>query len=148
MTRMATCCCGKCSIEVEGEPIQNAICHCNNCKKRTGSAFGWSAYFADRQVLQKAGDLRVYEISGEKQQQRWLCPNCGSTLFWKLARLPSVTGIAGGCFADNPLEPPKFTGNNEGRCVWLPLPPDCVVIDERNRPAIIQSLIEGASRSP
>jgi hypothetical protein len=44
-------------------------------------------------------------------------------LFWKLAfALPDQTGIAGGCFADNPLEAPSLTGNNEGRCVWVGLP--------------------------
>jgi len=105
MIRTATCCCGKCSIEVEGEPLVNGICNCHNCKKRTGSAFGWSAYFTEGQILQKAGDLKVYEITEEKAQQRWFCSNCGSTLFWKASFLPVLlkecTGIAGGCFADN-----------------------------------------------
>jgi len=147
MIRKATCCCGKCSIEVEGEPVANAVCHCNNCKKRTGSAFGWSAYFAEDQILQKAGDLRIYEITGEKAQRRWFCSNCGSTLFWKTTSLlREYTGIAGGCFADNPLEPPTFTGNNHSRCAWLGLPPDCVVLDDRNREALIQSLTQRASR--
>jgi hypothetical protein len=123
MIRKATCCCGKCSIEVEGEPTINGICHCRNCKKRTGSAFGWSAYFADAQILRKAGNFKAYVIGGEKAQQRWFCAHCGSTLFWKLAfALPDQTGIAGGCFADNPLEAPSLTGNNEGRCVWVGLP--------------------------
>jgi len=40
VTRKALCCCGACSIEVEGDPAINAICHCANCKRRTGSAFG------------------------------------------------------------------------------------------------------------
>jgi hypothetical protein len=147
MIRKATCCCGKSSIEVEGEPIHNGICHCNDCKKRTGSAFGWSAYFTDGQILQKAGDLRAYEISGEKAQQRWFCANCGSTLFWKVTFfLPNCIGIAGGCFADNPLDPPGFSGNNEGRCVWLDLPAGCVIVDDRNRPALIQRLTQLASR--
>lgn len=45
--RTATCCCWQASIGVEGEPKIHLVCHCNNCKKRTGSAFGISAYFAD-----------------------------------------------------------------------------------------------------
>ena len=85
MSRKATCCCGACSIEVEGEPELNALCHCANCKKRTGSAFGWSAYFADGRVVGRSGDFRVYEIAGAHPQQRWFCAACGSTLFWKAA---------------------------------------------------------------
>ena len=70
MTRKAKCCCGACSIDVEGDPALNALCHCLNCKRRTGSAFGWSAYFADAAVKGHSGDLRVYEIAGAGRLQR------------------------------------------------------------------------------
>ncbi len=89
MTRKATCCCGACTIAVEGEPRLNALCHCANCKKRTGSAFGWSAYFADDQILGRTGDFRAYEIAGANPQHRWFCAACGSTLFWK-SRLAAI----------------------------------------------------------
>jgi len=34
-----------------------------------------------------------------------------------------VTGIAGGCFTDEPLGAPTFSANGEGRHAWLELPP-------------------------
>lgn len=120
--RTATCCCGACAIDVEGEPRINAICHCRNCKKRTGSAFGWSSYFADDKIVRKSGEVRVYEIAGKRQQQRWFCAQCGTTLYWKISHWPDSTGIAGGCFADDPLEPPTVTVSNDGRCAWVGLP--------------------------
>ncbi|MDP2376852.1 GFA family protein [Reyranella sp.] len=100
------------------------MCHCRNCKKRTGSAFGWSTYFADDQITGTAGDVAVYAIDGANPQQRWFCRNCGSTLFWKMASLPRHTGVAGGCFADNPLGAPSATVANDGRCAWVGLPGD------------------------
>ena len=124
MLRKATCCCEKSWVQVEGEPVINAICHCRNCKKRTGSAFGWSAYFSDTKVVQKVGELKVYVINGANPQQRWFCANCGSTIAWKVGFWPDYTGVAGGCFADNPLETPTVTVSNEGRCAWLRLPED------------------------
>jgi hypothetical protein len=124
MTRKAICCCGACSIEVEGEPALNALCHCTNCKRRTGSAFGWSVYFADSQVVPRDGDLRVYEIAdASRLQRRWFCAVCGTTLFWKVSWRPEETGIAGGCF-ESALPAPSVTVSNEGRCAWLGLPPD------------------------
>jgi hypothetical protein len=36
--------------------------------------------------------------------------------------LPHLTGIAGGCFADIPLDAPTATVVNESRCGWLGLP--------------------------
>ncbi|MGZ5900217.1 MAG: GFA family protein [Reyranella sp.] len=122
MTRKATCCCGACSIEVEGEPRLNALCHCANCKKRTGSAFGWSAYFTDDQILGRTGDFRVYEITGTQPQRRWFCAACGSTLFWKTSWRLDQTGIAGGCFVGEKLPQPSVTVSNDGRCDWLDLP--------------------------
>jgi hypothetical protein len=122
MTRKATCCCGACTIELEGEPDINALCHCDNCKKRTGSAFGWSVYFADGQVVGLSGDFRIYEIAGARPQRRWFCATCGSTLFWKASWRHGETGITGGCFVDPPFDPPSVTVSNHGRCAWLGLP--------------------------
>ena len=122
MTRKASCCCGACTVEVEGNPVLNAICHCGTCKRRTGSAFGWSAYFADERVLGRTGRFGVYEIAGSNPQQRWFCAICGTTLMWKAGARSSETGIAGGCFTDTPLPEPSATVSNTGRCAWLGLP--------------------------
>ena len=122
MTRKAVCCCGACSIEVEGEPVLNAVCHCANCRRRTGSAFGWSAYFADDQVRRKTGDLRCYALGEVKKQTRWFCARCGTTLHWTVAWRPGETGIAGGCFVEPPLGEPTVTVSNDGRCAWVGLP--------------------------
>ena len=102
----------------------NGICHCANCKKRTGSAFGWSAYFADDQVRHRSGTVRCYEFGGAKVQQRWFCAACGTTLYWKVAWRSGETGIAGGCFVEAPLPAPRVTVSNNGRCAWLSLPAD------------------------
>ncbi len=123
--RTARCCCGACTIEVRGEPQLNAICHCSSCKKRTGSAFGCSAYFADGDVIAKTGETDVYAKDGSAGYRRHFCARCGTTLFWKsFAFLPESTGIAGGCFADDPLPPPYASASDSGRCAWLELPKD------------------------
>jgi hypothetical protein len=117
----AKCCCGACAIEVTGAPVVNALCHCANCKRRTGSAIGWSVYVNDSQVAGKTGDVRCYSIGD--RQQRWFCATCGTTLFWKVAVQPGRTGIAGGCFGDD-LPAPEATVSNNGRCAWIGLPPE------------------------
>lgn len=124
MTRRASCCCGQCAIEVEGEPAINGVCHCGNCKQRTGSAFGWSCYFPDERVLRRSGDLKIYEIAGANPQQRWFCARCGTTLSWTAADFPGLTGIAGGCFADPTMDAPNVSVSDEHRCAWVGLPAD------------------------
>jgi hypothetical protein len=113
----ARCCCGACSIEVVGAPLMNAICHCDNCKRRTGSAFGWSTYFADEQVVGRSGEHRRYDLGGGRQQ-RWFCATCGTTLYWTIDGQPGRTGIAGGCFVER-LPPPTRSVVDQGRLAWL-----------------------------
>jgi hypothetical protein len=124
-TRVARCCCGDCSIEVSGEPSLNGICHCASCKKRTGSAFGWSAYFPDASLVAKTGTLNVYAKGGDMGYNRFFCARCGTTLYWKsFGFFPDHTGIAGGCFADDPLSAPTLSVTDAGRCAWVGLPDD------------------------
>ena len=61
MKRIAKCCCEQAAIEVEGDPQLYGLCHCDNCKRRTGSAFGVSAYFENDQIIAKTGETYVYE---------------------------------------------------------------------------------------
>ena len=118
---VAKCCCGACSIEVQGSPLIKAICHCDNCKRRTGSAFGWSVYFADAQVVRCEGEFGVYVI-GDDRQRRSFCTCCGTTLFWKANPQPGLTGVAGGCFVDDLLAEPTATVSDKTRCAWLSMP--------------------------
>ena len=60
MKRIARCCCGEIGIEVEGLPFLHVVCHCDNCKRRTGSAFGIAAYFEDSQVVRYIGEPSVW----------------------------------------------------------------------------------------
>ncbi|HLY77923.1 MAG TPA: GFA family protein [Caulobacteraceae bacterium] len=122
MTRIARCCCGACQIEAAGEPVLNAICHCDNCKQRTGSAFGWSAYFPDTDVQVRGGAMGRYELP-HMAAERFFCAACGTTLYWRsTAFMPGHTGVAGGCFTTTPLGPPVATATDAKRCTWITLP--------------------------
>src|ERR1700689_4754900 len=121
--RTACCCCGTCSIEVNGEPALNAICHCSSCKKRAGSAFGWSADFPDDKGVGKSGETRVYAKDGPAGYNRFFCAKCGTTLYWKsFGFLPDFTGVAGGWFVDAVLPVPNLSATDAQRCTWIGLP--------------------------
>ena len=122
MVRKAVCCCGQCAIEVTGEPYVNGVCHCDDCKRRTGAAFGWNVYFANADVSATVGEVRHYRLEGRNPQTRFFCATCGSTLYWKSAFLPNHTGVAGGCFAESAPPEPTVTVSNPGREAWVGLP--------------------------
>jgi hypothetical protein len=126
MTREARCACGACAIQVKGEPAINGVCHCADCKRRTGSAFGWSAYFPNGNIIATLGAFRTYSVRGgagaENTQERVFCGTCGTTLFWRSHDFEGLTGIAGGCFTEPALPEPAMTIENETRCAWVTLP--------------------------
>ena len=119
MERIAECCCGYARIKVKDEPVISGICHCDNCKKRTGSAFGLSTYFSKIHTT-ILSDLTPYHVDAETgKQTRYFCPTCGTTLYWTTAMMPNHIGIAGGCFTQTPLETPTFISAKDNQCAWL-----------------------------
>lgn len=110
---------------MEGDPALDAVCHCSSCKTRTGSAFGWSTYFPDAAVIARGGNFQVYAKAGDKGYERFFCARCGTTLTWKsFVFMPDHTGIAGGCFVDDPLPAPNYSASDDNRIAWVGLPAD------------------------
>lgn len=122
MTLRATCCCGRLSLSAEGEPAINALCHCDDCKRRTGSAFGWSLYFREEQVELPQGGYRLYSPASGNGQERGYCDQCGSTLFWRFPPCPGMIGVAGGNFERGSVPEPDASYSDGKRCSWLTVP--------------------------
>jgi hypothetical protein len=121
----ATCACGHISITLNAPPTMHGVCHCTNCKRRTGSAFGISAYFDKTAVVAQTGETRTYSFHHTAQahdQERHFCPACGSTLFWFVSSAPNKIGVAGGCFADDGLPEPRFSVADSKREHWVTFP--------------------------
>lgn len=125
MTRTARCACGNASITVSGEPEVHAICHCANCKRRTGSAFGVSAYFKRTDVVEIKGAMTVYAFRHprkEQDQERHFCSACGTTLLWTISTMPELVGIAAGCFEDAAFGEPTLSVSHGRKLPWVSVP--------------------------
>ena len=125
MKRKAQCCCGNFSIEIKGEPERHGMCHCNNCKTRTGSAFGLSAYFRIENVNGLSGESTCYQLinpNDGSEQKRYFCSKCGTTLHWSVSTFPELIGIAGGCFVESQLNAPTYSASHAGKYSWVMVP--------------------------
>ena len=121
LKRTATCACGKLSVTCDGDPIRISVCHCLDCRKRTGSTYGVGAFFARNDVEAK-GDFRTYGRSSDSGSAVifHFCPDCGSTVFWEAERLPNAVAVAVGSFADPTFPAPSQSVYNERRHPWVP----------------------------
>lgn len=123
--RIARCCCGGLSAETDGGPAAVVVCHCRDCQRRTGSAFGAVALFPAESV-RIAGATETYERlsdAGRKIAFRF-CPRCGTTLWWEGERHPGKIAIAVGTFADPDFATPSRSVFNRSRLGWVELPQD------------------------
>ncbi len=79
--------------------------------------------FRADQVCGQQGDFSIYESDGSVgRTANSFCTACGTTLFFRPAEVPGVIGVAGGCFADEPLGEPTLSASDDQRCDWLRLP--------------------------
>jgi hypothetical protein len=121
--RAASCCCGELSLRIVGEPLMNAVCHCANCQRRTGSAFGWSCYFREDQVVAPARPHGVYALdSVSGRAERHFCDRCGSTVFWRAEAFAGLIGVAGGCLSGEDIGEPTVSASEANRRAWVAVP--------------------------
>lgn len=101
--REGGCLCGAARYRVHGTPVRTNVCHCTFCQRRTGSAFGFVAYFKQEDVELTGANLKTYEHRSD-ESNRWLrigfCSTCGTTVTLTVEALPGARGIAGGTFDD------------------------------------------------
>jgi hypothetical protein len=80
MMKTGSCLCGAVKYEVEN--LRDVLaCHCEQCRKQTGSyMMATAAADADFKLIEERG-LKWYRSS--PTAQRGFCGECGSVLFWR-----------------------------------------------------------------
>jgi len=99
--RTGGCLCGAVRYEVTGplEPIQ--LCHCGQCRKAQGSAFGANIPVAAAafRLVQGGDALREYRASPGKR--RVFCGACGSPIFSQRDDTPEMLRLRVGGLDDD-----------------------------------------------
>ena len=120
MKRKASCSCGTLSIVTRGPPLKVSVCHCLECQRRTGSAFGVAVFFASTST-EEYGPSGTFVRVGDsgKPVTFHFCLTCGSTVFWKPDFKPGSTAVALGCFDEKEGLAPTQSVYEEQRHRWV-----------------------------
>ncbi len=130
MPRTATCSCRQLRVTCDGEPVRVSICHCPNCQRRTGSAFGAQARFPDDGVrIEGSSNAWTRHHDDGDACTHVFCPTCGTTVLWRLDSVPGFTSVAIGAFADPDFPAPSVSVWEETRIRWVPVPEGVERID-------------------
>jgi hypothetical protein len=124
--RVATCVCGQLAIRCRGEPELVSSCHCLACQRRTGSAFGITAFYRRVNIVETTGQFATFVRKSEAGRSitNRFCPMCGSTVYWEPEFWPDHIGVAVGGFGDPSFERPARAVWTEKRHHWVVLPQD------------------------
>ena len=97
------CLCRAIRYRVKGNPQRGSVCHCTFCQRRTGSAFGFHAFFEEQNVEFTGDELTTYEHRSD-ESNHWLrlhfCKRCGTTVMMTTEGRPGVRFMMGGTFDD------------------------------------------------
>jgi len=122
--REAACTCRQLRIACRGEPALVSMCHCLECQRRTGSAFGVQAWFPLAQAGPAEGRAKQHVRTGDSGRHVTFsfCPDCGGTVFWTVEDRPDLVAVAVGTFADPSFAPPSRSVHERTRHPWTVAP--------------------------
>lgn len=96
------CQCGGVRYRVEGEPVSVGICHCTQCQKQSGSAFGMSFIVPKEAFQLLRGRLKTFTRMSDSGRPVVcaFCPECGTRIYHETRWLEGVLNIKPGTFDD------------------------------------------------
>lgn len=130
------CLCGKVNYSISAEPVRMAQCHCDHCRKSTGTGHMSLAFF-DKSAVSISGETSSYTTVADNGAEvtRHFCPDCGSRLFATNNVLTEIMSIAIGCVDDDSWYKPQAIVYNKRKPAWDFMDPDLPTFDEMPPPA-------------
>ena len=123
-TRTASCRCGQLRATATGEPVRVSVCHCLDCKKRSGSAFAVQARWPAEQVtIEGRSNTFINTADSGNRMHRKFCPVCGTQLFSQAESRPNLVFIRAGALDDPEIAKPSST-------IWVSSAPSWACIDQ------------------
>ena len=120
-TRVASCRCGQLRATVTGEPVRVSVCHCLDCKKRSGSAFAVQARWpVDQCRTDGKSSTWSHRADSGNRIRHHFCPDCGSSLHYFIeGKFDGLVAIPLGAFDDPFFVSPGFSVWEERKNDWV-----------------------------
>ncbi len=117
-----SCLCGKVHYSADVEPAFIGVCHCRDCQKFTGSAFG-TVIGLPKAALKVEGPVTSYSKPGDSGQpiERVFCPTCGSPVYDEASVMPGVVMISVGTLDDTSWVKPAMQIYCDSAQAWVSL---------------------------
>lgn len=83
--RTGGCQCGAIRYEITGAPKRTVVCHCTDCQRQSGAAFGMTLVVAEDAFRIVQGEVKTYASKSETGRDKLgaFCPDCGTRIYHK-----------------------------------------------------------------
>lgn len=86
------CQCGAIRYRLHGEIYRLNICHCKDCQRQSGSAFGMSLIIPLESFKLESGELKTFQLPVESGRTKTcvFCPDCGVRIYNQTSAMCSL----------------------------------------------------------
>ncbi len=102
------CECGKVRFEIDGEIEDFSHCHCSQCRRMHGAAFGTFAGVKIENFRYTSPTDTVTAYESAPSNKRYFCNVCGSNILGHLVSDPERYYVAMGVIDGNPEHPEEY----------------------------------------
>jgi hypothetical protein len=131
-TRTASCRCGQLKAIATGDPVRVSVCHCLDCKKRSGSAFAVQARWPKAQVAIEGVSKTFVKVADSGNRGFFhFCPECGCDVYYEIDgkfddKFNGLIAIPLGAFEDPYFASPRFSVWEKRKHDWVVISGDLV----------------------
>ena len=117
---VGSCQCGNIRYQVTGDPLVAIACHCNDCRKLSGSAFS-TVLVVKAEDLTVEGTLKLWERATDtgRRSHAYFCPNCGNRIYHQDPDKPHIIRIRSGSLDQPEIPEPLIHVFAERTQSWL-----------------------------
>jgi hypothetical protein len=136
------CQCGRVRYEINAKPLSAYVCHCTECQRQSGSAFGLSLAVPRDAVVIVSGTPATWRrvLESGRIISCLFCSDCGVRLLHNPERNPRASIVKPGTLDDTTWLKPVGHIWTRSAQPWVQIPQDTV--NYEGQPADLSRLIE------
>jgi hypothetical protein len=127
------CQCGTIRYEITGTPNALVVCHCTDCQRQSGSAFGMTLPVNEVDFRMTKGEVKTYASTSAAGRGKLgaFCPDCGTRIYHKPEWRKGTVSVKPGTLDDTSWLKPEmhlWTSSKQG---WVTIPEGVKTFDRQ-----------------
>jgi len=131
--REGGCLCGGLRYALTGKPLTTVACHCSDCQRQSGGAFGLTMVVRRGDFAWTRGAPKKFVTTADSGTVKdcFICGDCGVRILNALSRMPETFNLKPGTLDDTSEVAPVMHTWVSRKQPWVPIP-DGVAQFEQN----------------